>query len=248
MKFILDCHCKLHLIIHWDRLRKTILHARWRALAPASKKAWREKAQAPVIRARHGLHQTFLSVPLDAPAEEAPLKIKIMRLIVLHPCLHRWGVKCNCLMSLSLFSCCCTAGGGGGKLGQVAVVVAPPTLLRTPTKNRSAQKSLAAFGKAVLDVACDLTEHMPRMDSSSPGSIIKRFVSEAAEKAEFKVQSYSPSKGLFIQSRRQLAILPSPGTPAKRPRRALSHEHDAEFWAPFQDHLDPSLSASLSES
>ena len=114
MKFILDCHCKLHLIIHWDRLRKTILHARWRALAPASKKAWREKAQAPVIRARHGLHQTFLSVPLDAPAEEAPLKIKIMRLIVLHPCLHRWGVKCICLMSLSLFSCCCTAGGGGG--------------------------------------------------------------------------------------------------------------------------------------
>ena len=93
MKFILDCHCKLHLIIHWDRLRKTILHARWRALAPASKKAWREKAQAPVIRARHGLHQTFLSVPLDAPAEEAPLKIKIMRLIVLHPCLHRWGGK-----------------------------------------------------------------------------------------------------------------------------------------------------------
>ena len=241
MKFILDCHCKLHLIIHWDRLRKTILHARWRALAPASKKAWREKAQAPVIRARHGLHQTFLSVPLDAPAEEAPLKIKIMRLIVLHPCLHRWGVKCNCLMSLSLFSCCCTAG-------QVAVVVAPPTLLRTPTKNRSAQKSLAAFGKAVLDVACDLTEHMPRMDSSSPGSIIKRFVSEAAEKAEFNVQAYSLSKGLFIQSRRQLAILPSPGTPAKRPRRALSHEHDAEFWAPFQDHLDPSLSASLSES
>ena len=102
----------------------------------------------------------------------------------------------------------------GGKLSQVAVVVAPPTLLRTPTKNRSAQKSLAAFGKAVLDVACDLTEHMPRMDSSSPGSIIKRFVSEAAEKAEFKVQSYSPSKGLFIQSRRQLPILPSPGTPA----------------------------------
>ena len=127
-------------------------------------------------------------------------------------------------------------------------MVAPPTLLRTPTKNRSAQKSLAAFGKAVLDVACDLTEHMPRMDSSSPGSIIKRFVSEAAEKAEFNVQAYSLSKGLFIQSRRQLAILPSPGTPAKRPRRALSHEHDAEFWAPFQDLLDPSLSASLSES
>ena len=208
-----------------------------------------KKAQAPVIRARHGLHQTFLSVPLDAPAEEAPLKINIMRLIVLHPCLHRWGVKCKCLMSLSLFACCCTAGeGAGGKLGQVVVVVAPPTLLRTPTKNRSAQKSLAAFGKAVLDVACDLTEHMPRMDSSSPGSIIKRFVSEAAEKAEFNVQAYSLSKGLFIQSRRQLAILPSPGTPAKRPRRALSHEHDAEFWAPFQDHLDPSLSASLSES
>ena len=247
MKFILDCHCKLHLIIHWDRLRKTILHARWRALAPASKKAWREKAQAPVIRARHGLHQTFLSVPLDAPAEEAPLKIKIMRLIVLHPCLHRWGGG-----KMHLFDEPVTVfmllHRWGGKLGQVAVVVAPPTLLRTPTKNRSAQKSLAAFGKAVLDVACDLTEHMPRMDSSSPGSIIKRFVSEAAEKAEFKVQSYSPSKGLFIQSRRQLAILPSPGTPAKRPRRALSHEHDAEFWAPFQDHLDPSLSASLSES
>ena len=168
-----------------------------------------------------------------------------MRLIVLHPCLHRWGVKCNCLMSLSLFSCCCTAGGGNLARWLWWLLLLPFFGHR---RRIAVHRSLVAFGKVVLDVACDLTEHMPRMDSSSPGSIIKRFVSEAAEKAEFNVQAYSLSKGLFIQSRRQLAILPSPGTPAKRPRRALSHEHDAEFWAPFQDHLDPSLSASLSES